>query len=255
MNSYLKLAVMISKPKILFWDIETSKIMALTFSLYPDRIHPADVVEDWRIHCIAYKWAGQKKVHALVEHNRSDYELVKSMREVLCEADYVVHHNGDKFDLRKFNARLVRHGLPPLPPKIKTIDTLKEVKKILQDTSHRLDCLGDYYNIGRKLENETGLWYDCFFGKKKSLNQLVKYNKQDVILLENVFNYLHKYFKVSVNYNLFTKESHNCPKCGSDQLQKRGRVINATTVKQRYQCQSCGSWSQSTKTINKTEVQ
>lgn len=233
------------QPKILIWDIETSYILAHTFSLYPERIHPANVVEDWRIHSIAWKWHGKKRVYSVVEENRCDKNVLEAVYEVLCEADYLVHHNGDAFDLKKFNARLVRHKLPPLPP-IKTVDTLKKVRAILKDTSHRLDCLGDYYEVGRKISNSPKLWTRAFFGEKKALAEMVKYNRQDVVLLENVFDTIRPYIKHDINLNLHT-EGEVCPNCGGTHHQSRGYYYTATSKKRRLQCNSCHKWFTSTK--------
>ena len=53
-----------------------------------------------------------------------DYHVVKTIRDTLADADMIIHHNGDRFDIRKINARLIYHGLYPLP-KLVALDTLK----------------------------------------------------------------------------------------------------------------------------------
>lgn len=240
-----------TKPKILIWDIETSFINVLTFTLYPKMISPDNILEDWRIHCAAWKWYGEDKIHTAVERGRSDFNVVKKLVEVVSEADYIVHHNGDKFDLKKLNARVLRHGLSPVPP-VKTLDTLKEVKKILSDTSHRLDYLGDIYDLSRKAHTRRGLWLDAFLGCKDALKEMVEYNKQDVVLQEKVFEKITPYIKMPINYTLFDADPDSCPRCGSHRLQKRGWSLTATGRKQRYQCQDCKGWSSSTRSERTT---
>src|SRR5690554_3658658 len=108
-------------PKILIWDVETSEIISAHYGLWGINIRPDRVLHDWFLFCAAWKWYGEKKVHTVsllddmkrFNKNRydirdmhiDDYHVVKVLHEVLSEADVLVHHNGDKFDLKKFNAR------------------------------------------------------------------------------------------------------------------------------------------------------
>ena len=50
-----------TRPKIVFWDIETSymKMETLGFSRYDVTIPYSGIVEDWRIHCVAWKEWGK----------------------------------------------------------------------------------------------------------------------------------------------------------------------------------------------------
>jgi hypothetical protein len=74
-----------------------------------------------------------------------------------------------------------------------------------------------------------------------------KYNKQDVLLLEKVYDRLLPWIKSHPNHNLFS--GHGCPNCGSGRLQKRGFTYTTTGTFQRFQCTDCGSWSKSSKAI------
>ena len=72
------------------------------------------------------------------------------------------------------------------------------------------------------------------------MNKMVKYCKNDVILLEEVFTKFRPYIKPKVNYNI---ERGHCPECGSDNL-----VINKTTFlpsgnkKVQFRCKGCASY-------------
>ena len=75
-----------------------------------------------------------------------------------------------------------------------------------------------------------------------------KYNKQDVILLEKVYERLLPWLgRNHPNRNLYN--STGCPTCGSAKLQKRGFSYTTTGTFQRYQCTHCGTWSKSTKAV------
>ena len=240
-------------PKGLIYDEETSYILGLTFGLYPESIPYSNIVEDWRIHCASWKWAGGIKVYTAVEKDKNDYEVVRKLAEAINEADFLISHNGNKFDIKKLNTRLIYHRLPPLP-NVPQVDTLKEARAIGAFSSNRLDYLGEYLGVGRKLANAPGLWKDAFFGKKSALEAMRKYNIQDVLLLEEVYEELRPYFKTHPNFNSIMGTEDNCPRCGSTHLTKRGYNVTKTGRKQRYQCTDCGAWSESSKLEHTTKV-
>jgi len=233
--------------KILFWDIETQKLITQTFSLYPDSINHEDIIRDWYIICGAWVFNDNKQVKAVsVMDNKArftkdpcdDKYVVTKLHEVISQADIIVHHNGDKFDWKKFNARVIYHGLTPLP-EIQMIDTLKLARRHFAFTSNRLDYLGRHLGLGQKIETAKGLWEGARLGDKKAINQMVKYNKQDVLLLREVYKKLKPY--VRLPFTAIDK----CPKCESDHLTKQGIKKTKTNSYQKWQCQDCGSWSQS----------
>ena len=232
------------KQKILFWDIETSLMKTYVFDLYPERIPMEDIIQDWWIICASWMTLEDTKVKAvstLSDRERykkdftDDYYVVKKLREVLEDVDLLIAHNGDKFDLKKFNARLMYHNLDPLPP-IKTLDTLKEHKKIAKTTSNKLDYLGEFYKTGRKIETNKKLWRDISEGNRKAVKEMVTYNKQDVLLLRDVYLRERKYYK---NHPIL---NNNVCRCGSSNLHKRGIAVTKVGKYQRYQCQDCGAW-------------
>ena len=103
------------KPRILFLDIETSHIEARVFSLYPNYIDHGDITRDWKIFSVAWKFSDQKKVYAAkMDRNGCDKAVVEQISKAIQEADIVVGHNGDKFDMKKLNTRRIYHKLPPI---------------------------------------------------------------------------------------------------------------------------------------------
>jgi hypothetical protein len=88
-------------------------------------------------------------------------------------------------------------------------------------------------------------------GDKDAWKRMEEYNIQDVVLLESLYHKLLPWIKTHPNRNLFSDDVV-CPTCGSHHLQKRGTAISITGTYQRYQCKSCGSWSQGTKSTKKT---
>ena len=162
---------------------------------------------------------------------------------LLDKADVVIAHNGDSFDIKKTNTRFAIHGMKP-PSPYKSIDTKKLAKKYFKFDSNKLDDLGMYLSVGKKLSaGGFATWKGCMQGDKKSWKRMVDYNKQDVVLLEKVYLALRPWMTNHPNINILDERLGACPTCGSDKVQKRGWAITPVNRKQRYHCQNCGRWS------------
>jgi len=246
---------MTKKPKIVYWDVETSGIIASTWNLWPESIPHDNIIQDWFMLSIAWKEEGgvMQSVSLLDDHKRfkkdptDDYHVIKTMRDVLEDTDILVHQNGDRFDIKMYNTRLIYHGLPPLP-KIHTIDTLKEVKKVARNTSNRLDYLGKWlFNVG-KMETPKGTWLKAMRGDVKALKLMVEYNKKDVSLLERLYKRLRPYFKSSPHLGAMAgkDKNHSCNKCGSNKFVSgsfKTRHTASGLERVQAQCSSCHSYA------------
>jgi uncharacterized protein YprB with RNaseH-like and TPR domain len=238
---------MSKKPNIIFFDIETTPIKAFTWSMYPKALSYENIDEDWSIICAAWKSSNESKVNfTSVSSTRpkDDYKVVKTLRDALAKADILVGHNLDKFDVKKLNARLVYHRLPPLPL-IPTVDTLKQARKIASFTSNRLDYLALYLTGKGKLEAKYSLWKEVLAKSKPSLDYMVKYCKQDVVRLIDVYTVLRPYMTTHPHVGAMAGHDRgcSCPKCGSSRTKMNGvRVTASGLKKQEIQCLDCGSY-------------
>jgi len=231
--------------KILFLDIETAPSLGWTWGKWQQDV--IDFKQDWYILSFACKWLSDKKVRTfgLIDYPgyrknlEDDHALVDDLWAVLDEADIVVGHNLDSFDVRKTNARFLTHKLPP-PRPYKTVDTLKIARRMFKFDSNKLDDLGRYLGIGRKLPH-TGfhLWRGCMRGDAESWRIMKKYNKHDVELLAEVYIRMRPWAPVHPNVN---QGQFACPKCGSADAQCRGFSYTLLRRKQRFQCISCHGW-------------
>lgn len=236
--------------RILYWDIESSLQLAAIFQLaHNDWINPESLVSERHLISAAWKWEGDKKVYSVStlddpKRFSKDYHddtfVVKKLHEVLSEADVIVHHNGDSFDKRYVDTRILKLGLEPLPP-ITSIDTYKVAKQKFLFNSNKLDYLGGYLGLGKKIHTSPGLWMRVMQGDRKAVKEMVEYNKQDVVLLEKVFLKLRPYCSNHVNRELYGGEV-GCPRCGSKDVQSRGTHKAITKTYRRLQCQGCGGW-------------
>jgi hypothetical protein len=238
------------KPRILIYDIETSLQPVAVFQLaHNDWIDPSAILSERYVICAAWKWLDEDKVYAssvidskerYAADPHDDRWVIEKLHEVLSKADLIVHHNGDSFDKKWVDTRILFHGLDPLPP-IPSIDTYKVAKNRFYLNSNKLDYIGQLLNVGRKTETSKGLWMKVLKGDKKAIKEMVEYNKQDVLLLESVFNKLKPYIANYPSLELFD-DNDGCPRCGSEHVQSRGVHRAVTRTYQRLQCQDCGGW-------------
>lgn len=241
----------INDARVLVWDIENSPLISYTWGTFQQDV--IRVKEQWGLLSVSWKWLGESQVHVLglddfpgyTPGDNSDYELAKALHALLDEADITIAHNGDKFDTRKAHARFIANGLLP-PSPVRSIDTLKVARKYFAFTSNRLGDLGELLGCGKKME--TGgfdLWLNVMAGDEKAWKRMKKYNKRDVLLLEDVYLKLRPWMQGHPNLPYLTGEVDACPKCGSDNLTKQGYKYNRTTIMQQYRCNDCGGWCSS----------
>ena len=201
----------------------------------------------------AYKWLGEKTtyVKSLPDYPlykkdpHNDRVLIKDLWALFNEADVVIAHNGLQFDVKKSNARFMKHELPP-PKPYKIIDTKIVAKSYCKMDSNKLDDICDYFNIGRKI-NTGGfeLWLGCERGEKDAWKKMCEYNKHDVVLLEKVYLRMLPYMTTHPNIGLLMGNRRACPCCGSTHIVGEGTKITRTNIMQQWKCMECGSWSSS----------
>lgn len=237
--------------KILLFDIETAPNLSYTWGKYEQNV--IEFERDWYMLCFAAKWLGSKKMitsslpdfKLYKKDKEDDKEVVKALWKLFDEAEVIIAHNGNRFDIKKANAKFLALGLNP-PSSYQKVDTLSEARKYFKFDSNKLDDLGHYLGVGRKVD--TGgfaLWKGCMLGEPSSWKKMIKYNKQDVTLLEDVYLKLRPWMESHPNMNLLDNSTKLCPKCGSTKVTRRGFYLTRVSKFQRWQCQSCGGWSRS----------
>ena len=127
-------------------------------------------------------------------------------------------------------------------PKYKSLDTLKKARGGFNFPSNRLDEIGKYLGVGRKIENERGLWDKVWRqNDRKALKRMVDYCDQDVILLQDVYQVMNSYIYNNTNFTVLKGgEKYQCPECGSPHT----KIVKATTtaagtIKRLMECESC----------------
>jgi len=228
-------------------DIETSPNTAHIWGLRDQYINPEHLLESSYVLCWAAKWHGQREVMFASVNNMKPENMLRKIHDLVSEADAVVHYNGSRFDMPILNKEFLLHHLAP-PAPYKQIDLLKVVRKEFRFPSNKLDYIAQRLGLGKKTPHEGyQLWVKCMNKDPAAWKVMEKYNKQDVVLLEKVYDRLLPWIKSHPNHNLYGGDG--CPNCGSHRLQKRGFSYTTTGTFQRFQCTNCGSWSKSRKAV------
>jgi hypothetical protein len=179
-----------------------------------------------------------------------DSRIVKDLWNLFDEADVLIAHNGDGFDLPNMNTRFLVNGLTPPSPS-QRIDTLKVARKEFGFTHNALDALAGVLGLKGKLSTDFNLWKACKNGDADALKRMEEYNVQDVNLLEEVYLELRPWIKNHPSAALFLEsEEPVCPACGHKHLTQKGTYRTQVSVFDTYQCDSCGGYSRSR--VNKT---
>lgn len=235
--------------KILLFDLETSPLISYTWGIWEQDV--VEVKEEWYILCVGYKWLGEAKTHVIAlpdfkgyaKDKKNDKELVMKLHDLFNQAEVIIAHNGNAYDIKKSNARFLIHGLKP-PHRYAQIDTLNIARRNFKFDSNKLDRLGQYLKVGRKLKHmDFSVWLGCMEGDKKDWDKMIAYNKQDVVLLEKIYYKLRAWDKSSPNMNLILGGMLNCRVCHSQWVKKEGTRKRLSGLIQEFSCNNCGAWS------------
>lgn len=234
-------------PKILIFDIETSPSISYTWRRFQENISLAQVIQD----PIMLTWSAKWLYSAEILHDRitqeevleiDDYRITKSLWNLLDEADMVVAHYGNKFDVPMLNYRAVIHGLKPFSS-VKSIDTKQIASANFKFPSNKLDAIAGYFGVGQKIETNFDLWKHCLDGEKSAIEEMDIYCQQDVRILEEVYIKLRPYTKSHPNVAVYNdSEEPQCSMCGSTDLTHEGYYYTNTSKYDQYRC-SCGALS------------
>lgn len=241
--------------KILLLDIETSPNVAHVWQLFNQNVSLSQLRESSFTMCFAAKWYRQKGTHFFSYHNDGRENMLDAAWDLLNQADAVVTYNGNRFDIPTLNKEFVLQDLAP-PAPYKSIDLYRVVAKQFRFPSGKLAYVADALGIGGKVGHEGHeLWVKCLAGDAAAWRKMEQYNKQDVHLLEPLYDRLIPWITNHPNLNLYDDTlPEGCPNCGCGALTKQGFTTTGVGRFQRFKCSGCGTWSRSTKRIDGTTI-
>lgn len=172
--------------RTLLLDFEAFPNLAYTWGFY--EVNVIKVVRPRIVCSVAWKWAdtGKKGVAALPdfsEYRRNKFTnraLMQHIRDLANDAQIIVGHNVDAYDIKRGNTDMLKNELDP-PAEFKTIDTLKIARQKFGFNSNRLGDLCEYLGVPGKVQHEGfALWEKCMAGDMRAWSRMKKYNLGDV---------------------------------------------------------------------------
>lgn len=243
---------------MLLLDIETAPNIAHVWGLYKQNVGINQIQAPGYVMCWAAKWYGDTKVsYARVGYENGQVTGAREMLEpiwaMLDEADIVVHYNGKSFDIPTLNKEFVLHGFMP-PSPYRQVDLLKVCRAQFRWPSNKLDYVCRQLGIGKKVKHAGHeLWNQCMAGDERAWATMRRYNRNDVVILEALYDRLMPWIKGHPNHNLWSGRPC-CVRCGSHNLQSRGTQVTTSLSFARYQCTDCGTWNRSAKGGKAVEI-
>lgn len=212
-------------PKVLVFDIETAPLQAFVFqkSVWKANVGNDQVISEWFMLAWSAKWlydetVMSKRLTGEEARTENDYRIVEDLYKLFNEADIIVAHNGDSFDIPNMNTRFIVHGMKP-PTPYQTIDTKLVAKKQFGFTHNSLNALGKLFGFDPKIDVDFELWRRCVAGKEDALREMEVYNIGDVVLLEKVYLKLRPWIKGHPNIGLYSlSDGTVCSNCGSSHI-------------------------------------
>ncbi len=251
-------------PKMLVFDIENAPFLTWNWGLWQQ--NAIDVEQDWYMLSYAYAWYNLEtdrigdtgfvsiyQNHIWKPDTTDDLRVVTELWHLLDEADIVIGQNSKTFDVKKFNARAVIHGLLP-PQPFQQIDTKTAAAQVGNFGSNSLKHLARQLGITLKTSNRGWeLWRECMRGDPIAWEEMEAYNRNDVVATAELYSRLRPWMNSRQHPNLgmyIGAKGRVCTKCGNKEkdeggvgFQSRGfQHTNASKFKQVC-CNHCGSYA------------
>lgn len=226
--------------KLLALDIETAPAIVYAWGLWDQNVGVKQVIEQPRMLCFAAKWIGRPGVTFRSEFHDGKQAMLDRIHAMLSEADCVLHYNGDQFDMKHLHREFLQAGMDPPAPSL-SIDLLKEVRRNFRFLSNKLENVSQVLGLEGKVEHSGfSLWRDCMAGDASAWARMREYNRRDVTLLEDLYNVLLPWIRTHPNLSLIDGTPvDGCPRCGSEDYQRRGVRLTGSSVYQRFKCNRC----------------
>ncbi len=238
--------------RILLFDLECAPTTAYVWGRFDQTVAQKQVVKEGYILTYSAKWLGEDTILSnRITVAGNDDTLVKELAELMNQADICVAHNAVKFDVPLLKTRMLALGLDPLLP-TKVVDTLKIAKAEFRFPSNSLDNIAAYLGLPRKMSHSGfELWSRCMAMEEEAFNEMLEYNIQDVIVLEQLYLKLRAWSKTHPNVALHQADAKTrCVCCGSTDLEQVDKLfMTGTSAYNVLVCNDCGKTNRTRKNV------
>lgn len=229
-------------PKVLYLDIETSPHLADVWGLFNQNISLSQLRAPSGMICVTGKFHGQRPKFFSNFYQSHD-EMLAGIHGMMDASDVIVTYNGKSFDIPILQREFLLGGFPPPAPS-RQVDLYRVVRSNFKFASNKLAFVSKALGLEGKVEHSGhDLWVKCMNGDRKAWKLMMKYNVQDVVLLEEMYEKLKPWIWNGPNAQLYGAGEDTCPGCGSGDLRREGFAYLTAGRYQRWQCRSCGAWS------------
>ena len=240
--------------KILILDIETKPNLAWVWGLWNQNIGINQINEVGTVFSFAAKWHNEKTIFFASDYHDGHQLMIEQAWQLMDDADAIVHYNGTAFDIKHLQREFLLCGLDPPSPHF-DIDLLQTVKRRFKFASNKLQFVSEQLGLAGKVQHDGfDLWKRCMADDEKAWNLMRRYNKQDVLLTEQVYEKLLPWIPRHPNRAVIDHKHGACPRCLSTSYQARGFRHTQTTSYRQYQCNGCKSYFQDRTMLSKTST-
>lgn len=241
-----------SKPKILFFDIETSPLQAWVWQQGQQYVNHKQLVKGhsrWGVICIGYAWNDGKPAKCIDWgwDEQDTGKVIAEFDKIAATADLIIGKNSKRFDVPMINAARMFAGLPGLPQWAMSHDDLEQqMRRYFRVPSQSLDYYSSELGIGGKDKMEMQDWIDIVEkNNPKKLAKMIKYCKKDITDTRTLWNKLSEHFDPKFNSSRFNENGIACKHadCGSNDIYKNGTRMASSIKYQLYNCKSCGRYA------------
>lgn len=231
--------------KALVFDLEKIPSLFALWEPGEQYVSHKNIIQEGCIASYAAKWLYDSKTFSRSltskeARERNDKPLLQEFWQLVNEADILIGHNINRYDIPLMNTRFLYHGFPP-PMYYRTIDTYSVSGKF-KFPSRSMDGINEYLGLSTKMDTNMGLWISCMNGDKDSLQYMETYNVQDVLSNEETYTTLRPWMKSHPELAIYVNSTQGgvC-RCGSTNIEPGGFYSTDKARYQAYRCNDCGA--------------
>lgn len=228
-----------NKPKILFYDIETTPLQAWLWRPGKQVVNSSQLVEGmdtYDVICICYEWLDSNDRGKLAWNYRTQdsKKMVTDFTAICDTADIIIGKNNKRFDDKHMNTLRLKHGLAGRPDLLLKVDDLEtQMRRHFYLPSYKLDYFSQVLGFGGKDKMFFQDWIDIMDQTEngdKAFKKMIRYCSKDVHDTKLIWKHCERHIQPKLNRSALLCKLV-CKVCGSRRLRKNGYYTSAAGVR------------------------